>query len=85
MFSSAASTGFLQRTRLAKRIRAASRLAGSARIQAYAALDRDIAARAVPFAPALSGARTDFFSARIGCQVEDPFYGIDLATLCVRD
>ena len=58
---------------------------GAARIEAYAALDRDIAAQAAPFAPIVSGARTDFFSARIGCQVEHPLYGIDLAALCVRD
>jgi hypothetical protein len=50
-----------------------------------AALDRDVADQAAPLAPAVSGAHTDFFSARIGCQVEDPVYGIDLAALCVRD
>ena len=44
-------TGFLERTRLGRRIRAASRLAGAARIAAYAALDRDIAAQAAPFTP----------------------------------
>ena len=27
----------------------------------------------------------DFFSARIGCQVEHPLYGIDLAALCIRN
>jgi ABC-type transport system substrate-binding protein len=84
MFSVAAPTTFLDRTRLGRRRRAASRLAGAARIEAYAALDRDIAAQAAPFAPYLSGVRTDFFSARIGCQVEHPLYGIDLAALCVR-
>jgi ABC-type transport system substrate-binding protein len=84
-FSIAASTGFLDRTRLGPRIRAAGRLAGRARIDAYAALDRDIAAQAAPIAPAVSGTRTDFFSSRIGCQVEHPLYGIDLAALCVRD
>jgi hypothetical protein len=26
----------------------------------------------------------DFFSARIGCEVYQPVYGIDLAALCVR-
>ena len=33
----------------------------------------------------ISAVRTDFFSARIGCQVEHPLYGIDLAALCVRE
>ena len=78
-------TGFLERTRLGRRIRAASRLAGAARIAAYAALDHDIVAQAAPFTPAVSGETTDFFSARIGCQAEHPLYGIDLATLCMRD
>ena len=27
---------------------------------------------------------SDLFSARIGCQTYQPLYGIDLATLCVR-
>ena len=84
MFSQAAGTGFLDRTRLGQRKRAASRLAGAARLEAYAALDRDIASKAAPFAPYHSYMRTDFFSARIGCQVEHPLYGIDLAALCIR-
>ena len=78
-------TGFLDRTRLGRRIRAASRLSGPPRIEAYAALDREIAAQAAPFVPVVSATATDFFSARIGCQVEHPLYGIDLAALCVRD
>jgi ABC-type transport system substrate-binding protein len=85
MFSQAAGTGFLDRTRLGQRIRAASRLAGAARLEAYAALDRDIASKAAPFAPYHSYTHADFFSARIGCQIEHPLYGIDLAALCIRD
>jgi hypothetical protein len=27
----------------------------------------------------------DFFSARIGCQISQPIYGIDLAALCLRE
>ena len=78
-------TSFLDGTRLGRRMRAASRLAGAARIEAYVALDRDIAARAAPVADAVSSTSTDFFSARIGCQVDDPLYGIDLGALCVRN
>jgi YVTN family beta-propeller protein len=73
-----------ERTRLWRRMRDASRLEGERRLKAYAALDRDIAAEAAPHAPYLSAARTDFFSARMGCHVEHPLYGIDLAALCVR-
>ena len=68
---------FLDRTPLGPRFAPRSRLAGAERIEAYAALDRDLAAQAAPFAEALGGLRTDFFSARIGCQVEHPLYGID--------
>lgn len=65
-------------------MRAAEQLTGAQRVKAYAALDRDIAAQEAPFAEAMSSERTDFFSARIGCQVEHPLYGIDLGALCVR-
>ena len=81
----AAGTKFLDRTRLGQRLRAASRLAGAERLEAYAALDRDIAAKAAPFAPYHQLHAADFFSARIGCQVEHPLYGIDLAALCIRN
>ncbi len=41
---------------------------------------------AAPFAPYISSyTHADFFSARIGCQVEHPLYGIDLAALCIRN
>ena len=73
------------RTPLGDRMRAAERLTGAERIEAYAAVDRDLAAQAAPLAEAMSSERTDFFSARIGCQVEHPLYGIDLGALCVRN
>jgi hypothetical protein len=28
--------------------------------------------------------RQDFFSARMGCQVYNPLYGMDIAALCLR-
>src|SRR6185436_9925270 len=65
------STAFLNRT---PQVRDAARLTGAARVAAYAALDRDVAARETPFAMAVSAMSTDFFSARIGCQAEDPIY-----------
>jgi ABC-type oligopeptide transport system substrate-binding subunit len=77
------STGFLAGTRLGERLRAAGRLTGAARMEAYARLDRDLIARAAPFVPAVSATRADFFSARVGCQVEHPLYGIDLGALCI--
>ena len=68
-----------------RRMAAAARLTGDARLRAYARLDRDLAERAAPAAPFASGTLTHFLSARMGCQVLHPLYGLDLAALCVRD
>jgi hypothetical protein len=56
----------------AKRYRAANRLAFE--------LERDKA----PAAAFATNASRDFFSARIGCQVYRPVFGMDLAALCLR-
>jgi ABC-type oligopeptide transport system substrate-binding subunit len=60
-------------------------LNGDARLNAYARLDRDLAARALPALPFASGTTTHFLSARMGCPVLHPVYGLDLAALCVSD
>ncbi len=61
----------------AERRRAAACLRASS-----TATSREQAVPAVPFA---SGTITHFLSARMGCQVLHPIYGLDLAALCVRD
>jgi ABC-type oligopeptide transport system substrate-binding subunit len=66
------------------RLAAASRLTGTARYQNYARLDVDLARDAAPLAAFGNQTGLDFFSSRIGCQVLTPFYGIDLASLCIR-
>jgi hypothetical protein len=38
----------------------------------------------IPAAAIATNASRDFFSARIGCQVFQPVYFIDLAALCLR-
>ncbi|MFY9577810.1 MAG: hypothetical protein WAQ33_00655 [Gaiellaceae bacterium] len=43
-------------------------------------LERDL----VPAAALATDASRDFFSARIGCQIYQPVYGIDIAALCLR-
>ena len=43
-------------------------------------LERDDA----PAAAISTGTGADFFSARIGCQLYQPVYGMDLAHLCLR-
>jgi peptide/nickel transport system substrate-binding protein len=67
------------------RIAAASRLRGDARLRAYADLDRDLAEQSAPQATFASGKVSYFLSARMGCQVLHPVYGVDLASLCIRD
>jgi ABC-type transport system substrate-binding protein len=61
----------------------AARLRGEARLSAYARLDRHLAADVLPAVPFASGTTTHFLSARMGCPVLHPVYGLDLAALCV--
>jgi YVTN family beta-propeller protein len=68
-----------------RRIAAASHLTGDARLRAYADLDRDLAAQAAPAAAYATGKFSYFLSARMGCHVLHPIYGVDLASLCIRD
>ena len=64
-------------------LHAAARLDGKKRYLAYAALDAALARKA-PIVSLWNGAEQDFFSARVGCQVYQPIYGIDLGSLCLR-
>jgi ABC-type transport system substrate-binding protein/class 3 adenylate cyclase len=67
-----------------RKLRAAEKLSGASRNRAASrlalALERDDA----PVAAIGTNASRDFFSARMGCQVYQPVYGIDLAALCLR-
>src|SRR5919198_139017 len=67
-----------------QRMDAASALQPPARYDAYAALDHDLMADAAPWAPRGNINSRDFFSARIGCQVFNPLFGMDLAALRLR-
>jgi YVTN family beta-propeller protein len=67
-----------------RKLRAAERLTGAARYRAYATLDAELARDAAPVVAydyTLSG---DLLSARMGCEVYQPVYGLDLAALCLR-
>lgn len=75
--------GFHDRA-MERRMAAASQLTGEARLTAYAKLDRDLARRFAPQATYASGEASHFLSARMGCQVLHPIYGLDLAALCIR-
>ena len=67
-----------------RRLKEAVSLVGDGRFAAYAELDRELSKDQVPAVPFASGTTTHFLSARIGCEVLHPVYGLDLAALCVR-
>jgi hypothetical protein len=50
----------------------------------YARLDAELTRDAAPLAAFGNLSSHDFFSARMGCQVFTPAYGMDLATLCIQ-
>ena len=70
--------------RYAREYAAASRLPPPARFRAFAALAHELEADAVPAIPYELDVVRSFFSARTGCQVYQPVYGVDLAALCLR-
>ena len=66
-----------------RRLDAAARLRGPARYAAYARLDADLAGRESPIVAIGIPVQSDYFSARVGCQVFQPAAGgMDLAALC---
>jgi YVTN family beta-propeller protein len=67
-----------------RELEAAARLSGAARYQAYARLDTDLVTNAAPMVAWATSTSQDFFSARVGCQIYQPVYGMDLAALCLR-
>ncbi len=63
----------------------AAKLAGEERLARYAELDEQIARDGAPLAAYHNDTNRDFFSAKIGCQVYQPVYGMDIAALCARE
>jgi ABC-type transport system substrate-binding protein len=68
-----------------KKMDEAAAQTGEARDRAYAELDADIAGNAVPLAAWSVPNNIDFFSARVGCQLFQPVYFMDLGALCLRE
>ena len=66
------------------KVDAVSRLSGPSRYLASGALDVDTTRNAAPWVAIGNIQAVDFFSARMGCQVYQPVYGMDLAALCIR-
>ncbi len=80
------STNFsdLHDARFDRQLDAAAKLSGTKRYRAYGRLALELERDIAPVAAFSTNASRDFFSARIGCQVYQPVYGIDLAALCLR-
>jgi YVTN family beta-propeller protein len=67
-----------------RRLLAAERLSGPRRYIAYSRIEHDMVRDAAPWVAFGIETSHDFFSARTGCQVYQPVYGIDLGALCLR-
>jgi peptide/nickel transport system substrate-binding protein len=68
-----------------RKLKAAAKLSGSKRYRAYSRLALELERDGAPAAAIGTSTSHDFFSARIGCQVYQPVYGMDLASLCLRE
>ena len=67
-----------------RRLDAADALPSPARELALGRLDAQVARTAAPWAAVANERQHDFFSERIGCQLFNPVYGMDLGALCIR-
>jgi peptide/nickel transport system substrate-binding protein len=67
-----------------RRMAAAHRLTGSARLQAFSKLDAEIMRTQAPWAPLYEGSRWNFISKRVGCVKLHPISGLDYAATCLR-
>jgi YVTN family beta-propeller protein len=67
-----------------RRLAEAGRLTGRTRTAAIGRLADDLARNAAPLVAFANPVSQDFFSRRMGCQVYNPLYGMDLAALCIR-
>jgi YVTN family beta-propeller protein len=67
-----------------RRLDAADALPSPARELALGRLDAQVARTAAPWAAVANERQHDFFSGRIGCQIFNPVYGMDLGALCIR-
>lgn len=65
------------------RLAAARPTAGTARAAAYEAIASDLM-EAAPVAVVADSARRDFVSARVGCDIYNPVYGLVLGAMCVH-
>jgi ABC-type transport system substrate-binding protein len=67
-----------------RQLHAAAALSGARRYSTFRQLDLELERDLAPAAAFANNASRDFFSARMGCQLYQPLYGMDLAALCLR-
>jgi ABC-type transport system substrate-binding protein/DNA-binding SARP family transcriptional activator len=67
-----------------QQLHAAAVLSGARRYRTYSQLALELEHDLAPAAAFATTASRDFFSARMGCQLYQTIYGIDLAALCLR-
>jgi ABC-type transport system substrate-binding protein/class 3 adenylate cyclase/streptogramin lyase len=75
---------YFDNPRFDRQLHAAYELSGPRRYRTFANLELELERDYAPAAPFAVDASRDFFSARIGCQLYQPVWGIDLGALCVR-
>ena len=68
-----------------RKLKAAAKLSGAKRYRVYSRLALELQRDGVPVAAIGTNTSRDFFSARMGCQVFQAFYRIDIAALCLRE
>jgi peptide/nickel transport system substrate-binding protein len=66
-----------------RKMAAADRLTGSARLRAFSKLDAEIMRTAAPWAPLYEGSNWLFVSRRVGCVKLHPLFLIDAAAVCL--
>ena len=67
-----------------RKLEAVAKMSGTKRSGAAGRLALELQREGVPVAAIATTAARDFFSARIGCHVYQPEWGMDLAALCLR-
>jgi YVTN family beta-propeller protein len=67
-----------------RKLKAVAKLSGAKRYRAASRLALELERDDAPVAAIAWNTSRDFFSARIGCQVYQPVFGMDLAALCLR-
>jgi hypothetical protein len=70
--------------RFKRQFHADNELSGPERYRAFAQLELELERDYAPAAAFTVDASRDFFSARMGCQLYQPVFGMDLAALCLR-